>query len=378
MVTITKKAHEMTGMLINALSIEGGQTEAQEYIFKHGLICYHKDSYLRSNGFDNIANSSLLKVERIDSKKVLADPYIQNFKCTYDISGNIVMGLERKIPGYYLAKYREDKRDPYTFARITSYCYTNIPLLLPVLYEGVNRKEEWMTVEPYEIMTHNSRAVKARGRVLLLGCGLGYSAFRLALEEQVKSIDIVELSPDVKKLYDKNVRDITPNRDKINDIILDDAIKYLYSTKLEKYNHIDVDIWRDTLDMIYPYLKCLALEDQYPDVTFSYWIENTFYTDLQAELLKIMLYLLVGSDGYFEEWTIPGLNTLARYIIRKSEITISSPADLNRLLNPAYLRKMVKEFALTNPDDVEKIGADVGKYITAGMSSVNKSQTHML
>ena len=145
-----------------------------------------------------------------------------------------------------------------------------------------------MTVEPHEILTHDTRAKYVKGNVLLLGCGLGYTAFRLAQEDQVKSIDIVELSPDVKKLYDDNVRGITPNNYKINDIILADAIEYLYTTNLEKYNHIDVDIWRDTLDMTYPYLKCLALEDRYPNVKFTYWIEDSFYNNLQTEILRIL------------------------------------------------------------------------------------------
>ena len=38
--------------------------------------------------------------------------------------------------------------------------------------------------------------------------------------------------------------------------------------------------------MVIPYLTTLPLEEKFPDTHFSYWIERTFYVDLQAEILK--------------------------------------------------------------------------------------------
>ena len=78
-----------------------------------------------------------------------------------------------------LTKYEEDQRDPSSLITKISYCYTRKTLYLPVLYEGLIKKDPWMTVEPYEILTHNTRAKYVKGNVLLLGCGLGYTAFRL-------------------------------------------------------------------------------------------------------------------------------------------------------------------------------------------------------
>ncbi len=214
-----------------------------------------------------------------------------------------------------------------------------------------------MTVEPHEILTHDTRAKYVKGNVLLLGCGLGYTAFRLAQEDQVKSIDIVELSPDVKKLYDDNVRGITPNNYKINDIILADAIEYLYTTNLEKYNHIDVDIWRDTLDMTYPYLKCLALEDRYPNIQFTYWIENSFYNNLQTEILRILYksFYRTQKDLIEEDIPIPGLDILAEYIVNNESVMISSTQVLLNFISYPNLRRIVKNFAINNSEGVERI-----------------------
>ena len=287
MVTVTRKGSQTMEEVRKALLIESGLRTINAYITEDEVTFKRLNELLELQGMTKLKD--YIKIEEKDAEEIESDPYIQAFKeVPKSVSGNMACSNIRRLYKRCLTKYEEDQRDPSSLITKISYCYTRKTLYLPVLYEGLIKKDPWMTVEPYEILTHNTRAKYVKGNVLLLGCGLGYTAFRLAQEDQVKSIDIVELSPDVKKLYDDNVRGITPNNYKINDIILADAIEYLYTTNLEKYNHIDVDIWRDTLDMTYPYLKCLALEDRYPNVKFTYWIEDSFYNNLQTEILRIL------------------------------------------------------------------------------------------
>lgn len=356
MVTVTRKGSQTMEEVRRALLIESGLRTINAYITEDEVTFKRLNELLELQGLTKLKD--YIKIEEKDAEEIESDPYIQAFKeVPKSVSGNMACSNIRRLSKRCLAKYEEDQRDPGSLITKISYCYTRKTLYLPVLYEGLIKKDPWMTVEPYEILTHNTRAKYVKGNVLLLGCGLGYTAFRLAQEDQVKSIDIVELSSDVKKLYDDNVRGITPNNYKINDVILADAIEYLYTTNLEKYNHIDVDIWRDTLDMTYPYLKCLALEDQYPNIQFTYWIEDSFYNNLQTEILRILYkrFYRTQKDLIEEDIPIPGLDILAEYIVDNERVMISSTQTLLDFISYPNLRRIVKDFAINNSEGVESI-----------------------
>ena len=356
MVTVTRKGSQTMEEVRRALLIESGLRTINAYITEDEVTFKRLNELLELQGLTKLKD--YIKIEEKDAEEIESDPYIQAFKeVPKSVSGNMACSNIRRLSKRCLTKYREDQRDPGSLITKISYCYTRKTLYLPVLYEGLIKKDPWMTVEPYEILTHNTRAKYVKGNVLLLGCGLGYTAFRLAQEDQVKSIDIVELSPDVKKLYDDNVRGITPNNYKINDIILADAIEYLYTTNLEKYNHIDVDIWRDTLDMTYPYLKCLALEDQYPNIQFTYWIEDSFYNNLQTEILRILYkrFYRTQKDLIEEDIPIPGLDILAEYIVDNERVMISNTEGLLDFISYPNLRRIVKNFAINNSEGIERI-----------------------
>jgi len=356
MVTVTRKGSQTMEEVRRALLIESGLRTISAYITEDEVTFKRLNELLELQGLTKLKD--YIKIEEKDAEEIESDPYIQAFKeVPKSVSGNMACSNIRRLSKRCLAKYEEDQRDPGSLITKISYCYTRKTLYLPVLYEGLIKKDPWMTVEPYEILTHNTRAKYVKGNVLLLGCGLGYTAFRLAQEDQVKSIDIVELSSDVKKLYDDNVRGITPNNYKINEVILADAIEYLYTTNLEKYNHIDVDIWRDTLDMTYPYLKCLALEDQYPNIQFTYWIEDSFYNNLQTEILRILYkrFYRTQKDLIEEDIPIPGLDILAEYIVDNERVMISNTEGLLDFISYPNLRRIVKNFAINNSEGIERI-----------------------
>ena len=361
MVTVTRKGSQTMEEVRKALLIEIGLRSINDLVTEKNVTFKGLNEILEEQHVT--ALKDYIKIEEINAEEIESDPYIKAFKgVPKTISGNLAYSNSRKFTKNWLAKYEEDQRDPGSLITKISYCYTRKTLYLPVLYEGKIKKDPWMTVEPHEILTHDTRAKYVKGNVLLLGCGLGYTAFRLAQEDQVKSIDIVELSPDVKKLYDDNVRGITPNNNKINDIILADAVEYLYTTNLEKYNHIDVDIWRDTLDMTYPYLKSLALEDRYPNVKFTYWIENSFYNNLQTEILRILYkrFYRIEKDLIADGIPIPGLDILAEYIVDNESVMISSTQVLLNFISYPNLRRIVKNFAINNSEGVESIKKHIG------------------
>lgn len=274
---------------------------------------------------------------------VLADPYYTSFNILNQSCGNYTIGRTKHIYPLTLSLWDEDTRDPYSLIRKTKCWFTTEHLFIPRLSEGENNI--WMTVEAHEINTHNSRTKEIKGKVCCAGLGLGYTPYRLAQEAEVKSIDVIELNPNVISLYEDNIRRITPNNEKIK-VIQGDAIEYLRENT-SKYDCVDADIWHSSEDMLDPYLKLLAMEQKNPQVRFSYWMEKTFYVDLQCIILLELNAKYNYNSLSFQAIGIPEImKALARYIIENTKGTIYNVNDLSNLLSYNNLREKTMSFAL--------------------------------
>ena len=274
---------------------------------------------------------------------VLADPYYKSFNIACQSCGDFTIGRTKHLLPLTLRLWDEDTRDPYSLIRKTRCWFTTEYLFIPCLSEG--KGNTWMTAEAFEINTHNSRAGEIRDKVCCAGLGLGYTPYRLAQEDQVKSIDVIELNPNVIKLYEDHIRRITPNNEKIK-VIQGDAIRYLRENA-SKYDCIDADIWHGSDDMIDPYLKLLYMEQKNPQVRFSYWMEKTFYVDLQCIILLELNAKYNNNILNIQAGEIPEImKELARYVIDNTEGVIYNVSDLSKLLSYKNLREKTMEFAI--------------------------------
>lgn len=149
-----------------------------------------------------------------------------------------------------------------------------------ILEEGV----EWMTVTPNEIETMREPIEKSRGRVLTLGLGLGYFAFRVAQKQEVEHVTVVERDPDVIALFKAYLLPQFPNADKI-EIVEADAFAYLEQTaETQDYDYIFADLWHDQSDGLPMYLRLRRIERTRgiaPRHGFDYWIEPTLLSALR-------------------------------------------------------------------------------------------------
>lgn len=273
----------------------------------------------------------------------LADPYYRSFNVAYQSCGDFTIGRTKHFLPLTLRLWDEDTRDQYSLIRKTRCWFTTEYLFIPCLSEG--KDNTWMTAEAFEINTHNSRAEEIRDKVCCAGLGLGYTPYRLAQEAKVKSIDVIELNPNVIKLYEDHIRRITPNSEKIK-VIQGDAIKYLRENA-SKYDCIDADIWHDSEDMLDPYLKLLYMEQKNPQVRFSYWMEKTFYIDLQCIILLELNAKYNYNSLSFQAIGIPEImKALARYVIDNTEGIIHNVSDLSELLSYKNLREKTMKFAI--------------------------------
>ncbi len=143
---------------------------------------------------------------------------------------------------------------------------------------------EWMTLMPNETVTTTPAVKKSRGNVLTFGLGLGYFAYMASEKEEVKSVTVVELSPDVISLFEEFILPQFPNRNKIK-IICADAFDFTKNRMKDgDFDFIFADFWRDVGDGRDLYLRMKEYEPNFPKTEFAYWLEDSIKCYLDKEL----------------------------------------------------------------------------------------------
>lgn len=149
-----------------------------------------------------------------------------------------------------------------------------------VLQDG----REWMTLMPNETVTTKPAIDASHGRVLTYGLGLGYFTFMASEKDEVESVTVVELSPDVIKLFETHILPQFPHREKIK-VVCSDAFDYAEKTApRENYDFIFADFWHDAGDGRDLYLKMKEYEKFSPKSEYAYWLEDTINCYLERDL----------------------------------------------------------------------------------------------
>ena len=150
----------------------------------------------------------------------------------------------------------------------------------PAMLEG---GREWMTLLPNEMVTTYPAIKKAHGRVLTFGLGLGYFAFHAAEKDDVESVTVVDISPDVIALFRTHILPQFPHKEKIK-LVCKDAFAFADRDMTGNFDFVFADIWHDAGDGKELYLKMKAYEKKNPDITFTYWLEDTIKCYLDETL----------------------------------------------------------------------------------------------
>ncbi|MDE5630580.1 MAG: hypothetical protein K2I70_03165 [Bacilli bacterium] len=306
-------------------------------------------------------------IEHLTKEEIMDNAYLRDITIPKATINNISIGRKRAIPANTVTLYKEKNRDLDTFESIDSYFICDRPLRFPAIVEG-ETKSCWMTVEPNEIESFKEFIDEAEGNVCICGCGLGYVAYMLSLKESVKSVTIVELNHDIVEMFESYILPQFKNKDKIR-IVTSDALEYLQNTDLSYFDYVNVDIWRDTLDMLPLYLPCLVIENAYPNVKFSYWLEPT----LKDLLRKCLLEQFSGFENK-RSTLFEFANVIAKDILDNTDILTKE--DLKKLIRLDDMREVLRMWFLTHPQlsaeyriDSEKKMEEMLSFISAVMGS---------
>ena len=158
--------------------------------------------------------------------------------------------------------------------------FFNKPYPFPAVLEN---GREWMTLQPNEMVTTMPAIRAAHGRVLTFGLGLGYFTYHAAQKENVESVTVVDLSADVIELFRTHILPQFPHRDKVR-LVQCDAFDFAEHRMEGNFDFVFADIWHDAGDGKDLYLRMKAYETRFPNIDFTFWLEDTIRCYLQPDL----------------------------------------------------------------------------------------------
>ncbi len=203
---------------------------------------------------------------------------------------------------------------------------------MPFLKQG---NQEWMMASISEFKTNDPYAKKAKGNVITFGLGIGYFVYMALLNQNVKSITVIEKSKEVIELFNQ-IRNQFPNKP-IN-IINGDAFDYFNEKYLKDFDYIYVDIYQNNEDGRILIEK--LLEQYLPEYDkCNFWIENSCLS-----IVKSLIFIYYYEQVYktkikINKENIKLMNKVRTYL-DNLDINVNNTNTLKEIM---YNKKIIRE-----------------------------------
>ena len=278
------------------------------------------------------------KIERLSIEEYENNPYHQNIHFDTVQEEDIVL--------------TNDSYQPYeAFLTNTAEMFLNLPVVLPNIgffkeqfsFQSIGMKsvsKAMMTITPVEINTMKEPIANAKGKVLMLGCGLGYFAYMASLKEDVESVTIIEKDPAVIKLFTEHILPQFEQKEKIQ-VTEADALTYLDTLQDGTFDYCFADIWLGA-DEFALYMAVKDRTKHMKKMKTDYWIEDAFMKQLVSNVFTEIGSAYAGRNIYHCITTEERhkINYLHR-LLKNEEIT--SPEQIDNLLNPETILKRINK-----------------------------------
>lgn len=306
--------------------------------------------YSRDFGFPEDLTRQLAADMRIfTAKELSSNPYMANIKIP-----EISIGQFRTTTIDY-GPYELFMYDIPTFL-MYGFCSPRIGFFeeffsAPALME---QNSAWMSITPNEICTMEKHIQAANGRVLTLGCGLGYYAYMVSIKETVSEVTIIEKDPNVIELFTQHILPQFSQKEKIR-VIQADAIDYLKTLSDGMYDYCFADIWQNNQDHD-TYLRVKTVGNKFRRMKMSYWIEESLVQGLSSfvpilfnlDLNRILKLQGPSPEVFFDNYKKDS-HAFMKALLKKE--VVETPEDLERILFPHYLLKLLSKKSLKYPVD---------------------------
>lgn len=194
----------------------------------------------------------------------------------------------------------------------------------------------WMSLNPNEIETMKPFIDKGKGNVLVLGLGMGYVPYMLAIKDSVKSITIIEKDQNIIDLFNDLIWPKFANKEKIK-IIKDDAVLYAKKQKEAAYDYIFADLWHEPEDGL-----SLFVELKKINPAIDCWLNDSMYALLRRCMVTLIEETLNGSKEedyrFSKTYTDKVINT---FYAKTKNLLVEKKEDLDNLLKDESLLSLL-------------------------------------
>ena len=269
----------------------------------------------------------LNNLKKLDSREYLDNEYVKTNKATGKYKKYALKYIDYEP--YQLFAYDDISLDGDKENSRIGYFDHKFSYL--ALTEGNNI---WMSLNPNEIETMKPYINKAKGDVLVLGLGMGYVPFMMALKPEVKSVTIVEKDPDIISLFNSLIYPNFKNKEKIK-IVEDDAIDYV--RKQNKYDYIFADLWHSPEDGLSLFVQLKRINRD-----IDCWLEVSMYALLRRCMISLVEEntLGYGEENYKFSKTYTD-KVINKYYQKTKSLTLNNDDDLNKLLDNNILLSLL-------------------------------------
>ena len=318
---------------LNRLKINNSKTELNDFLDGHVDI---QDEKAAIKELKQAGEQDDIKSLFIEKKDYINNPYLQNINFKdiklKDFSYETVT-IEK---GYLfnIDEIQDDKnKELNDYMILRAYKQDTDMMFLK------QEKQEWMMASISEFRTNDPYAKKAHGNIITFGLGIGYFVYIASLNENVKSITVIEKSKEVIELFNQ-IKDQFPNK-KIN-IINGDAFDYFNEQYLKQFDYIYVDIYQNNVDGRIMIEKLL---EQYlpPYDSCNFWIENSCLSIVKS-LIFIYYYEQVYKTKIKIEKNNIKLMNKVRYYLNNLDLNVSDVETLKQIM---YNKQLIREILHT-------------------------------
>lgn len=276
------------------------------------------------------------------------NPYIQNIDFTNQENGDYELRYHKLMP-YELDIYNIPKRLTEIYVDIPRVSCFPEEFEYPVIFQK-SIKSTWMSVSPNEVFTMEKPIKHAKGKVLTLGCGMGYFAYMASIKEDVESVTIVELEQSVIDLFENCLLPQFDNKDKIT-IVKADAVEYLKNMPDGTYDYCFADIWLGVEDIV-PYFAVKEIGRKLQKTKIDYWIEDSFTILLTSyvgiEIMKTFSKASNEAMPDMEEGLLTELDKRKGKYVHEllKDIEITKPDHIDYYLDPKNIMGLINKTEL--------------------------------
>ena len=288
--------------------------------------------------------------KEFSAKEFMSNPYFSKLNLPKARSGNFEL-TTKAFEKYELQTYDVLAYERAVHMAIPRMCFFKERYEYPIIMEnkGDGSSTTWMTITPNEIFTMRKPIEEAKGKILVLGCGLGYYAYMISLKENVDDITIIEKEKSVIELFERFILPQFEFKNKIK-IIHADAFNYMKTVEDGMYDYCFADIW-DGVTETETYYHMKAICRRFKKMKLSYWIEDGFILSLRDILIARLAEKsckIMGIDS-FDNVSMPYSNggyhqKFADAVLGK--MVIKTPKDVEDCLEPGNILKAVNKLKI--------------------------------